>query len=420
MRSLHYASNKVVTVCAVAFFLSGAIGATPGVCGEKSLYKFKGGSDGATPQAGLISDSVRTLYGTTVGGGGGTGCDNGIYGCGTVFSLTAKGVETILHAFTGGADGALPFGGVIADASGNLYGAAEIGGSFNNGTVFRIAPDGTETTLYSFQGGSDGFSPLSSLLMDAQGDLFGTTLDGGSFSGTDCTHAGCGTVFELKPDGTKPVLYTFMGGSDGWAPQGALIADKSGNLYGTTTGGGDTTCPNASSGCGTVFEIGPGGTETELYAFHGGSDDGSTPAGALVADAAGNFYGTTFTGGDCSIINNGCGTVFKVAADGTETVLHAFRDTNDGAIPEDGLVMDNKGNLFGTTYYGGSSLCGHTGCGTVFEITAKGEEKILYAFKNRGGRFPTSSLLLGAHGKLYGTTSEGGKKNNGVVFELKK
>jgi uncharacterized repeat protein (TIGR03803 family) len=263
---------------------------------------------------------------------------------------------------------------------------------------------------------------LATLLRDDNGDLFGTTLYGGSFNGSDCTANGCGTVFEIEPDGTKISLYAFQGGSDGWMPLGVLIADQSGNLYGTTSEGGNggASCPDGSYGCGTVFKIAPDGTETQLYAFRGGSQDGSAPYAGLVADAAGNFYGTTGGGGSCSFDQNGCGTVFKLAPDGTETLLHKFSGGSDGTGPEAGLIIDKKGDLYGTTSWGGSAHCGNTGCGTVFEITAKGEEKVLYAFQSSRGRYPPwGSLLLGAHGDLYGTTNEGGDDNNGVVFRFK-
>ncbi len=257
--------------------------------------------------------------------------------------------------------------------------------------------------------------------MDVSGDLFGTTTEGGSFSDTDCMDNGCGTVFELRPDGTKIMLYNFQGGGDGWDPVGALIADQSGSLYGMTTDGGDggATCPNESYGCGTVFKITPDGTETQLYAFQGGSHDGSEPRGGLVADAAGNLYGTTAIGGTCMFNATGCGTVFKLAPDGKETLLYKFQGGGDGFEPLGGLIMDRKGNLYGTTLMGGGPKCGHSGCGTVFEVTAKGREKVLYAFQNSRGRHPWAAPLLGAHETLYGTTANGGKDNNGVVFELK-
>ncbi len=352
---------------------------------EKTLYKFEGGSDGAVPYAGLISDSAGNLYGTT-GIGGDVSCQSS--GCGTVFKLAPNGEETILHAFTGGNDGEVPVGGLVADGSGSLFGTTLGGGTSFAGTVFRLTPDGTETILYTFQGRSDGSEPASTLLIDGNGDLFGTTEVGGSFNGSDCEGEGCGTVFELEPGGKKIPLYAFQGDGDGQFPTGALVADKNGNLYGTTSEGGVDNCPNGSSGCGTVFEIAPDGTETKLYAFQGGTNDGLGPQGGLIADAVGNFYGTTQIGGVCTFSVTGCGTVFKLAPDGKETLLYKFQGGSDGFEPLGGLIMDRKGNLYGTTSAGGGPKCGGTGCGTVFEVTAKGRERVLYAFQNSRGRHP--------------------------------
>ena len=419
MSSIRRLSGKLMGASVVALAVWAAIGAGPAFCAEKTLYKFKNGSDGATPYAGLISDDAGNLYGTTNIGGAGS-CEFG--GCGTVYKLAPNGTETILYPFVDGNDGAEPVGGLIADGSGNLYGTAEIGGAYENGTVFRIAPDGSETTLYAFQGGSDGYNPQSTPLMDGNGNLFGTTPSGGSFNGSDCSAQGCGTVFELEPDGTKITLYTFQGGNDGWSPTGELIADGSGNLYGTTMEGGNggATCQLGSYGCGTVFEIAPDGTETQLYAFKGGNNDGYAPRAGLVADSAGNLYGTTEAGGSCSWSSSGCGIVFKLAPDRTETVLYKFKGGKDGSLPFSNLILDKSGNLYGTTSWGGGSKCDKTGCGTVFEITAQGSEKVLYAFQSSHGRSPWAGLLLGPHNELYGTTTQGGTHNNGVVFELKK
>lgn len=184
MSSVRRISGKLIGASAVALAIWAAIGAAPALCAEKTLYKFKNGSDGATPYAGLISDSAGNLYSTTNIGGAGS-CEFG--GCGTVYKLAPNGTETVLYSFLDGNDGAEPFGGLIADGSGNLYGTTAIGGAFSVGTVFRIAPDGSETTLYSFQGGSDGAHPGSTLLMDANGDLFGTAGAGGSFNGSECS-----------------------------------------------------------------------------------------------------------------------------------------------------------------------------------------------------------------------------------------
>jgi uncharacterized repeat protein (TIGR03803 family) len=248
-------------VCA-ALIVTAAAGSAQAAPKETVLYSFKGGSDGSNPAAGLIVDSSGNLYGTTFNGGGGSGCGSD-FGCGTAFKLAPDGTETVLHAFTGGSDGGLPEAGLIADGSSNLYGTAYQGGASNLGVVFKLAPDGTETVLYSFKGGGDGGVPAGTLIADSSGNLYGTTSEGG---GSGCFGNGCGTVFKLAPDGTETVLHAFTGGSDGAHPNVALIADGAGNLYGTTGGGGITLC---YEGCGTVFKLAPDGTETVLHAFTG-------------------------------------------------------------------------------------------------------------------------------------------------------
>jgi uncharacterized repeat protein (TIGR03803 family) len=405
-----------VFVLAVPFVCGGATGA------EESLYSFKGGSDGAVPFASLTSDNTGNLYGTTAGGGG-SGCEGGD-GCGIVFKLAPGGKETLLHSFQGGDDGTYPRGGLIADNAANFYGTTGAGGGGNCdggcGTVFKLAPDGTETILYAFQGGADGIGPVGTLIADASGNFYGVTEGGGSFSGSDCADQGCGTVFELMANGTKKTLYTFLGGNDGRDPAAGLLMDSAGNLFGTTAlGVGGPNCPNGSAGCGTVFEVAPDGTETILYAFQG-AGDGSIPLGNLIADSAGNLYGTASYGGNCAMNQYGCGTVFKLAPDGTETVLYALRGGDkDGWAPEAGVVMDKNGNLYGTTYYGGSTSCGGSGCGVVFEVSPKGKETVLERFKAKQGRNPSAALLLGKKDTLYGTTiAGGGKHNDGVVFSV--
>ncbi len=312
---------------------------------EIVLHFFAGGtSDGSEPLAGLIFDSSGNLYGTTSEGGG-TGCSAGI-GCGTVFKLAppfppaTSWTETVLHSFAGGgSDGAFPEARLITDLSGNLYGTTYEGGgtgcSYGRGcgTVFKLAPGGTETVLYSFTGGSDGAQPSAGLIADGAGNLYGTTSSGGASrqlqcSGTDGFPLGCGVVFKLSPpippatNWTETVLYAFAGEiSDGSGPSG-LIFDGAGNLYGITASGGP-------GNVGTVFKLAPpippatSWTETVLYnfSFGGGGGGGSNPSAGLIADSAGNLYGTTFVGGSgtgCFQGENdlGCGTVFKLAGTG--------------------------------------------------------------------------------------------------------
>ena len=418
MPLMHKSTETFVAAAAIAIAFSlGSAGAQANGT-EKTLYKFLGGSDGALPYGSLTSDGSGNLYGTTTGGGGGS-CEEG---CGVVFGIAPGRKEQVLYTFTGGTDGREPEGGLIADSADNIYGTTDFGGDLSCqagggegcGTVFKLAPDGTESVLYAFQGGSDGWEPFGNLVADPSGNLYGVTAHGGSFNGSDCEEDGCGTVFEVEPDGTKITLHAFQSGNDGDGPFGGVILDSAGNLYGTTGGGGE-------AGYGTVFKIAPDGTETILYAFQGGAD-GAGPVGVTI-DGAGNLFGATVEGGDCTLqfYEDDCGTVYKLAADGTKTLLHDFQGGTDGLGPWAPVILDGKGNLYGTTWLGGSAYCKQGGCGTVFEVTAKGHEKVLYAFSGSHGRYPfTASLLLGAHGDLFGTTTQGGKDNHGVVFKLNK
>ena len=405
-RYLRHLRRGALMTTIVALASSSAIG------GEVVLHNFAGGTDGAVPFGPLISDAFGYLYGVTTGGGAGS-CD-----CGTIYTLGRHGDESVLYTFTGGNDGSYPDGRLILDQSGNLLGTAEQGGTNNAGTIFQVAPDGTETTLYSFAGTSDGSAPIGGLVADQQGDLFGVTFLGGNVN-SECID-GCGTVFELSSSVDKTTLYMFQGGSDGWAPEGQLIIDAGGNLYGVTTGGG-MNCEGSTVGCGTLFKIAPDGTESQLHVFQGGSD-GAFPGAGLIMDQAGNLYGTTGGGGGGGGNNcaGGCGTVFKIASGGTESILHAFQAGTDGAGPDASLIMDNKGDLYGTTVNGGSGGKKGGSCGTAFELSSKGKENILHAFNCRHGEAPKAGLLMGKRGVLYGTTSEGGTSNDGVVFELKK
>jgi uncharacterized repeat protein (TIGR03803 family) len=376
--------------------------------GFRVLYTFLGGSDGQNPAGPLLRDHTGNLYGTTSAGGGANACSGG---CGTVFKLAPDGTETVLHAFAGGSDGSSPLSGVIADKVGNLYGTTEYGGGntcWNStcGAVFKLAPDGSETVLYAFTGQSDGANPAAGLIADRKGNLYGTTKNGGN---TTNSYYGCGTVYRLTPGGSFRVLYTFAGDyTDGCNPTDPLIRDEAGNFYGTTnsgdyaqngvifelsprgtetllyelSGGVGGGSPRAgllmdssgnlygtsSSGdeylYGAVFKLAPNGTLTSLYAFSGGRRDGESPDGGVVMDAGGDLYGTTDQGG----ADDG-GTVFKIATDGKFTIPHSFTGANDGARPDNTLIIDEKGDLYGTAVTGGSNTCSY-GCGTVFKILA--------------------------------------------------
>ena len=336
IRNLAIPSKWILVAC-LALAVCVPLHAARAAHADMVLYSFAGGNDGQLPHAGLIMDSAGNLYGTTEEGGG-LHCGGS---CGTVFKLAPDGTETVLHSFTGIDDGNVLVSGLIEDGAGDFYGTTIFGGTDGYGTVFKLAPDGTETVLYSFQGGSDGAFLQAGVIRDSVGDLYGTTSEGG----TD----GYGTVFRLAPDGTKTVLYSFMGGSDGAFPLAGLIRVGH-NLYGTTKAGG-------AYGSGTIFELAPHHTETVLYSFMDGSD-GAFPQAGVIRDRAGNLYGTTSQGG-----THGAGTVFKLAPDGTETVLHSFKGGGDGQVPYAGLMMGANGYLYGTTVRGGTYRKG-----TVFKI----------------------------------------------------
>jgi uncharacterized repeat protein (TIGR03803 family) len=369
---------------------------------ESVLYTFQTGTDGALPYAGLVHDSVGKLYGTTLWGG--------TYNDGAVFTLDPHHRESVIYSFAGGTDGIAPKAALIVDKQGNLYGTTTRGGSSADaGIVFKIDASGAESVLYRFTGGSDGGSPQASVLRDPSGNLYGTTFAGGDAS---CL---CGTVFKLSLAGIETVVHTFGLGTDGRFPQGGLIADSSGNLYGTTTLGG-------TYGFGSVFKIDPSGNETVLYSFNpGNGTDGWEPSGNLARDSAGNLYGTTQLGGQQQFcFEVGCGIVFRVDPNGNEAVLYAFGDEPDGAGPTAGVVRDRAGNLYGTTTAGGPG--GLEGFGTIFKLDPLGNETVLYRFAGGlDGAFPRSSLIIDTAGNLYGTASNGGPLDTGegVVFKVK-
>jgi len=322
-----------------------------------TLYQFQGGADGGSP-GGSLTRAGGILYGATFGGASDL-----------VFKVDAKGNKTTLYAFTGGADGGSPNRGLARDTEGNLYGTTSSGGNsdpscevnnFGCGTVFKIDSTGKETVLHAFTGIPDGRWPRS-VIRDGKGNLYGITQEGGN---TACL-IGCGTVFKVDAAGNLSVLHTFTGGSDGgygyYTDYYGRLVRSAGNLYGTTLNGGDLSC-GGGWGCGVVFKINPKGKETVLHTFTGGSD-GAEPTWGLVRDAAGNFYGTTNTGGA-----NGFGTLFKLDSNGQLTTLYNFTLVDKG--PDGELVLDSARNLYGATFDGGNPNCNAgSGCGTVFKVT---------------------------------------------------
>ncbi|MBV8343520.1 MAG: hypothetical protein JO190_00830 [Candidatus Eremiobacteraeota bacterium] len=368
-----------------------------------------------------MTDATGAFYGTTSAGGSN--------GTGTVFRLRSVGnryKKKTLYSFLGFSDGQDPLGALIEDSSGALYGTTYNGGVNNaTGTVFKLTPSGsgyTKTTIYTFQGGSDGSNPDGALVA-YQGGFYGTTIAGGKF--------GDGTVFALKPTTSgyaETVVHSFQGGQDGATPRSALLVNA-GNLFSTTLTGGGGPCALTSepAGCGTVFELKPSGsgfTETVVYRFKGGMD-GANPYGGLISDSRGTLYGTTGNGGSngCRGGDNGvgCGTLFKLSPAGsgyTESILHRFMES-DGRGPVGTLTAASHGKFYGTTLLGGA-----VGQGTVFALTVTPHRLVftsLYSFQSTtksDGSNPVGGLIFGADGKLFGTTQSGGSANNGTVFSF--
>jgi uncharacterized repeat protein (TIGR03803 family) len=386
---------------------------------ETTIYSFKFSADGAQPVARLVRDKAGHLFGTSPWAGTTNSICN--LGCGTVFELApaSGGAWTFstIYSFTGGTDGYHPLSGLTLDANGNLYGTTYWGGTVNSactpgcGTVFQLIKTGGGwkfRRIHSFSG-ADGAQPVGNLNQDKTGNIYGTTSTEGGGGG--------GTVFRLSPvDGGHWMFATlyagFHGGNQGSNPHGGVIVDPKGNLYGTTN--------QSIPGFGTVYELSATSGDSwkfrVLHTFQGTSaGDGASPAGDLVRDKAGNFYGTTMSGG------TGSGTVYKLTPSGSkwsEALLQTFSGI-DGALPEDGLALDAAGNLYGTTAAGGT-FC--INCGTVFKLTLQGSAwnfSSLYNFSAADdGAQPVGGVIVDSMGNLYGTTSTLGYWGFGTVFEI--
>lgn len=346
--------------------------------------------DGSQPYGGLVMDSAGNLYGTAPYGGPST--------YGVVFKVDGSGTESVLYSFTGSADGGHPFAGLLRDNKGNFYGTSVDGGALSNGVVFRVDAMGKETVLHSFKGGTgDGCSPYQSLIRDRAGNFYGTTFACGAFNQ--------GVVFRLGPKGRVTVLHSFAGGqNDGAYPfYGGLTMDGAGNLYGVTLKGGSTNQ-------GTLYKLTQKGMLTVLHSFAGGKKDGCYPQGIPLMDGAGTLYGTAE---ECG--TSGLGVVWKVSRKGVETILHQFAGGSaDGATPVAGVVHDGNGNLYGDTTTGGG-----TDVGTVYELSKSGTLTLLHSFWYTDGAFPNGGLLQDAKGGLYGSAAFGGTHYLGAVWSYK-
>jgi uncharacterized repeat protein (TIGR03803 family) len=427
----------IVRACLIAMLLATFFGGALSAAAQSEFVIFSfadSANQGSTPTGNLASDAVGNLYGTSFQGGE--------FFAGNVFELVRpvpphkQWIQKVLYTFTWMEDGGLPSGGVIFDKAGNLYGTTIQGGTANLGTVFRLSPPGTdggdwtETVLYSFLGGAaDGALP-NGVVFDKAGNLYGTTSNGGFTNTSTCTQ-GCGTVFELaSPTATSggwtEKVIQFFHYTNGGYPKSVPIIDARGDLYGTTVYGG----PNVE---GTVYRLAPPATEggnwayRVLYAFQGfHTTDSAQPFGSLTLHGDGILYGTASYGGTYEY-----GTVFQLVppsvAGGawTENILLNFNG-NGGDRPGDNVIFDKAGNLYSTTTFGGRTGCGNFGCGTVFRLSppaspgAEWTETVLHFFPatQTDGFTPSGGVTLGKNGVLYGLTQGGVTSVDGTVFGI--
>ena len=407
------------------------------------LHSFNPTPQGSHPNAALVQGSDGDFYGVTEGGGA--------FGTGTIFRMTPDGIVTTLHVFESETEGRLS-SALVQATDGNFYGTTTYGGAFLAGTIFRVSPAGAFTVLHVFSGGEDGGGTSAPLVQHSNGMLYGTTPQGGQFSN--------GVAFRISLDGVMTILHAFAGGTtDGRGP-GRLITGADGNLYGTTVYGGGGTNP---IGHGTAFRMTPAGEITILHSFRGGLQDASIPL-SMVAAADGNFYGVSAHGGASCDYDLACGpgTAFRMAPDGTVTVLHVWSTSELGGQPS-GLVAATDGNLYGTfsypsavagavfrleltgavsffytlrdetegkslsdlvqgsdgTFYGTARSGGIDDRGTIFNVDVSGNFSVLYQFtRSPEGRNPVGPLLQARDGNLYGTTSVGGLFESGTLFRI--
>jgi len=397
--------------------------AVEGTATERVIYSFPGAPNGWLPEASPIVDASGRLYGPTMRGGVTSGSDCGGTGCGEIYRLSLAGgrwVATTLASFNGN-DGDYPSYPVVADATGNLYGATDVGGDL--GVAYGLV-SGRLQQIHNFRGGHDGAQPRSNLIFDRHGNLYGTTVSGGTGGS-----GGNGTVYELTPGSggkwTETVLHRFTLARAGTNPQAGVIFADGGRLFGTTSYGGNTAC---AAGCGVVYELTPSGSRWRaavIHAFDG--SDGDTSVASLVSDTAGNLYGTADEGGTAGCYG-GCGTLFelqpKKGGGWGFSVIHNFNQ-NTGGGPKGNLVFDKAGNIYGSTVIGGNiSACRQQiGCGVVFKLAPAAHGRwtytVLHIFNNTPDGALANGVVLAPNGRLYGTTIGGGTFGQGAVFEVK-
>jgi len=395
---------------------------------------------GCNPAGNLLADSLGNLYGAA---GCGTSSQGVIFKLTRPVAPATAWTESVLYAFTGGSDGATPNGGLIWDSAGNLYGTTGAGGTSGKGTVFELSPpaagltDWTETVLHSFEGGTtDGENPLAGVVFDKSGNLYGVTFQGGTVDKALC-RIGCGIAFQLTPPVSEGGTWTenvlhFFTGTQGVGPRGVPVLDAKNNVYGAAEGGG-------KAGDGLIFRLTPPAEGLTAWAFKvlyafGKPPDGISPWGGLTLHGKGLLYGTTNNGGA-----EGFGTVFQLAPPAvageawTETILYSFDSASDGAYPQANVVFDSTGHIYGTTTAGGGlgseeCVAQTAGCGVVFEMSppaAGGDswsEEILHAFpaSSKDGWLPTGGVIFGKAGVLFGGTAQSKTGTAGAIYGVVK
>jgi uncharacterized repeat protein (TIGR03803 family) len=418
-----YSSLKLL---AITFLLCIAMATTSPAQSLTTLHSFAGfPTDGGDPQSGVVQGADGNFYGTTQAGGSNNNCQGG---CGAVFKITPAGVVTILHSFQYFMDGASPIGALAQASDGSFYGTTYGGGSNTAGTVFRITPAGALTTLYNFcaqTNCADGKQPYAGLIRAADGNFYGTALEGGANTGCSLGDGSCGTIFRITPGGAFTTLYNFCSQpncADGGNPYAGLVQGSDGNLYGTTFNRG-------ANAYGTVFKITPAGVLTTLYSFCSQANcaDGQYAYAGLVQASDGNFYGSTSAGGGGQFHQGG--TVFRITPSGVLTTIYNFcsqSNCTDGDSSVARLVQGIDGALYGTTIHGGAFCQQTSGCGTAFRITLSGTLTTLHSFDDTDdGKSPFGGLVQATDGNFYGAATYGanpactaGLHGCGTVFRL--
>ena len=352
------------------------------------VYDFIGaGSDGSSPYGAVTFDSSGNMYGTT--------SEGGVNYAGDVWEITNTGTYVELYSFGNGSDGAFPYGNVSFDSNGNMYGTTAEGGANNEGIIWKITSAGVYSDIHDFGSGTDGKFPQAGVTIDSSGNLYGTALSGGV--------NGFGMVWEITSTGGYLDVHDFGSGTDGRLPRGNVVLDSSGTLYGTASKGGQY----ASSG-GNLWKLTSGGVYTALHDFGSGTD-GQNPYASVCFDSSGNLYGTTDNGGV-----NSAGTVWKYSSTGVYTDVHDFGVGLDGQNPTGSITADSNGNLFGTAGNGGA-----TGNGMVWEMSSTGTFSDLYDFQNgTDSQSPSGNVSFDSFGNMYGTATYGGAYGSGTVWEL--